>query len=160
MERIERDGGVDDLADERRRSPVGWAGADPTRRAKVARTKVLVAVAARPDSRLRPCVPGELVWLPPGCAEAECGCLHRFAGCSSRALTPWAGVVELVGVGRSAVRAALRAGMCTHCIAPAAAERAADRLLRAAAAHEVGALLARDARGGLVLAAAGSSDAF
>jgi hypothetical protein len=156
VERIERDGRVDDLADERRRSPVGWAGADPTRRTKATRTRVLVAVAAlRPEEGVRPCVPGELIWLPPGCAEAGCRCVRSFAGCATQGFAPRARVVELAGVGRAALQAALLAGMCPHCIAPAAAERAADRLLRIAAAHQVGVLLARDARGVVVPAGAG-----
>ena len=143
VQRIQSVAATDEKIEEECR-PAARSGADPTRRRRAKRVKVLVAVGLRPPpgAGVAPCVAGELVWLPPSCGDPACDCARTFGGCASQGVTPAARIAEL-GVGRAAVLRAIRAGMCEHCLPPTVAAAAAERLLRIADAHPVGTLLQR-----------------
>lgn len=105
-------------------------------------TRVLVVAGASPAER--PCIEGELVWVPPACGDPRCSCMDSFSGATSRGMTDRAEIVVLEGIGRPTVRKVLRAAICRHCVPDIVARGAeADRLLALAARFPVGTVLVR-----------------
>ena len=97
------------------------------------------------------CADGELVCVTPLCGRAlpgkRCGCEYLFTGLSTHGHTSTAVVEDLRGVGREEVLATIRDALCDDCYPPVARPRAAESLLRLAAAFPVGTVVERSTEG-------------